>query len=183
MNIDAYNLIIDTIKPLLDNRKFKTIDTDTGSYFTGENMAIRVTFDEDKSLFCLEQAGLDGEEVAGEWKTLSSWLFESSSKPQEAKSIANDFEDSLREALGIKPTVQKKSGFQMPDKGNPGDVPGVKALTNRFLTIFPQFKGEYEKCLTESGSFLYVEFYETVGAQHLKQLLKRQRQKKTEQIF
>ena len=65
MNIDAYNLIIDTIKPLLDNRKFKTIDTDTGSYFTGENMAIRVTFDEDKSLFCLEQAGFDGEEVAG----------------------------------------------------------------------------------------------------------------------
>ncbi len=29
MNIEAYNLIIDKIKPLLDGRGFKTVDTET----------------------------------------------------------------------------------------------------------------------------------------------------------
>ena len=51
MNIEAYNLIIDKIKPLLDGRGFKTVDTETGSYFENGEIAVRVIFKEKEKLF------------------------------------------------------------------------------------------------------------------------------------
>ena len=46
MNIEAYNLIIDKIKPLLDGRGFKTVDTETGSYFENGEIAAVLVDDE-----------------------------------------------------------------------------------------------------------------------------------------
>ena len=46
MNIEAYNLIIDKIKPLLDGRGFKTVDTETGSYFENGEIAVAMIDDE-----------------------------------------------------------------------------------------------------------------------------------------
>lgn len=51
MNIEAYNLIIDKIKPLLDSRGFKAVDLDDSSYFKNDDTAVRVIFKEDKKLF------------------------------------------------------------------------------------------------------------------------------------
>lgn len=171
MNAEAYNLIIETISHLLESKKFHAVDLEQGSYFTNGTVAIRVHYDSAKELFCLEQTAMEEEQPAENWQTLSSWLFAADASPKEAKSIANDFEDSLREFLGVKPTVQKKTAATIPAKGNPGDDPTPSVLAGRFLTIFPQFKGEYDRYVTENGAFLYVHFFEEIAAPHLGALL------------
>ena len=101
MNIEAYNLIIDKIKPLLDGRGFKTVDTETGSYFENGEIAVRVIFKEKEKLFCLEKCELSDDKKPSDWSLISEWLFEDGTKASYASSIGGDFEDTLREALGL----------------------------------------------------------------------------------
>lgn len=183
MNAEAYNLIIETISNLLDAKQFRPVDQEDGSYFTNGTLAVRVQYDENRELFLLEQAAMEGEQPGTEWKTLSSWLFASDAPVKEAKSIANDFEDSLREFLGIKPTVQKNTAANLPGKGNPGNDPTPSVLAGRFITVFPQFKETYNQYVTEDGVFLYVHFFEEVAAPHLGALLDADDKKRLVKFF
>ena len=63
MNIEAYNLIIDKIKPLLDSRNFNTVDLENGSYFENGDVAIRVIYKEKEKLFCLEKGEKGGKKL------------------------------------------------------------------------------------------------------------------------
>jgi hypothetical protein len=183
MNHEAYNLIIDTISKLLEAKNFQAVDLEDGSYFTDQKSAIRVRYDEDRELFYLEQTTMSEEKPSEDWKSLSSWLFANNAPVKEAKSIANDFEDTLREFLGVKPTVIKNTAANIPAKANPGDEPTPATLAGRFLTIFPQFKGEYEKYVTEGGTFLYVHFFEEIAVPHLVALLDANDKKRLEKYF
>jgi hypothetical protein len=182
MNIEAYNLIIDTISKLLEAKNFKVTDTENGSYFANEATAVRVRYDEERELFYLEQSPLQDGAPSGDWKALSSWLFANNAPVKEAKSIANDFEDTLREILGVKPTTVKATST-LPAKGNAGDDPTPTTLAGRFLTIFPQYKGNYEQYVTEGGTFLYVHFFEEIAVPHLNALLDADDKKRLEKYF
>ena len=74
MNAEAYNLIIETISNLLDAKQFRPVDQEDGSYFTNGTLAVRVQYDENRELFLLEQATMEGEPRGTELKTLSSTL-------------------------------------------------------------------------------------------------------------
>ena len=184
MNTEAYNLIIDTISRLLDAKQYKAVDLENGSYFTDGNAAVRVRYDEDHELFYLEQAVMDGEKPAESWKILSSWLFGKDAPIKDAKSIANDFEDTLREFLGVKPSTAKTTtAASLPAKEAPGDDPTPAVLAGRFLTIFPQFKEEYQNYVTEKGAFLYVHFFEEIAVPHLGDLLDADDKKRLVKFF
>ncbi len=185
MNVEAYNLIIETISKILDAKNFKPVDLDDGSYFTNGTVAVKVCYNDDRELFTLEHSVMDGDTPSTDWKTLSSWLFAANAPVKEAKSIANDFEDSLREFLGVKPATAKTStaAAALPSKGVDGDEPTPSVLAGRFLTVFPQFKEEYNKYVTEKGTFLYVLFFEEVAAPHLGALLDANDKKRLEKFF
>ncbi len=185
MNIEAYNLIIETISKLLDAKDFKAVDLADGSYFTNGTVAVKVCYDDARELFTLEHSVMEGETPSTDWKTLSSWLFAANAPVKDAKSIANDFEDSLREFLGVKPATAKTSTAAgvLPTKGNSGDEPTPSVLAGRFLTVFPQFKDEYNKYVTETGTFLYVLFFEEIAAPHLGALLDADDKKRLEKFF
>ena len=182
MNIDAYNHIIETIDPVLKQKNFVAVDKEDGSYFANETAAVKVEFNEDKNLFVLKQCALtpDGE-PSDDWSTLSSWLFLPDYDAKEARSIATDFSDTLKEVFGLKPkTVQNKAS--LPEKPA-GDVHNITSLSARFLTIFPQFKDVYASYTTDTGAFLYVKFFSEIGATHLKELLKANDKKRLEKYF
>ncbi len=184
MNVEAYNLIIDTISKLLEAKQYKAVDTEQGSYFTDGTAAVRVRYDADRELFCLEQAVMEGENPAESWKVLSSWLFGKDAPIRDAKSIANDFEDTLREFLGVKPaTTKATTAANLPSREAPGDDPTPAVLAGRFLTIFPQFKDQYQNYVTEKGSFLYVHFFEEIAVPHLGTLLDADDKKRLEKFF
>ncbi|MBR4869109.1 MAG: hypothetical protein IKU10_08120 [Clostridia bacterium] len=184
MNADAYNLIIDTISHILEAKQYHAVDTDQGSYFTNGTAAIRVRYNEDHELFYLEQAVMEGEAPGESWKILSSWLFGKDAPLKEAKSIANDFEDTLREFLGVKPAAAKTTtAADLPAKEAPGDDPTPAVLAGRFLTIFPQFKNEYQTYTTSKGTFLYVHFFEEIAVPHLCTLLDTDDKKRLVKFF
>lgn len=185
MNVEAYNLIIETLSKLLDAKEFKAVDLDNSSYFTNGTVAVKVCYDDARELFTLEHSVMEGDTPSTDWKTLSSWLFAADAPVKDAKSIANDFEDSLREFLGVKPATAKTStaANALPTKGNSGDEPTPSVLAGRFLTVFPQFKEEYNKYVTETGTFLYVLFFEEVAAPHLGDLLDADDKKRLEKFF
>ncbi len=183
MNVEAYNLIIETISKLLDAKKYHPVDLEDGSYFTDGTAAIRVRYDQDRELFYLEQTTMEGEAPSAEWKVLSNWLFAKDAPVKDAASIANDFEDSLREFLGVKPTTAKNTAAALPQKANPGEEPSPATLAGRFLTVFPQFKESYENYVTETGTFLYVHFFEEIAVPHLGALLDADDKKRLEKFF
>ncbi len=184
MHIEAYNLIIDTISQILEAKKYHAVDTETGSYFTDDTAAVRVRYDQERTLFYLEQTTMEDGAPASEWKTLSSWLFDKDSNMKDAKSIGNDFEDTLREFLGVKPaTAKTTTAANLPQKANPGDEPTPASLANRFLTVFPQFKDRYQDYVTEGGTFLYVLFFEEVAVPHAADLLDKDDKKRLEKLF
>ena len=182
MNIEAYNLIIDKIEPLLDSRNFNTVDLENGSYFENGDVAIRVIYKEKEKLFCLEKGEVSEGKAPSDWIGINEWLFEDGAKSSYASSIGADFEDTLRETLGIKPSVQRQASV-IPTRAKKNDQPTVTSLTGNFLTVFPQYKDEYPKFVAQNGSFLYVEFYETVGAPLLRKLLKENDKKRLQKYF
>ncbi|MBR2152409.1 MAG: hypothetical protein IJ944_03880 [Clostridia bacterium] len=180
MNIDAYNHIIDTIEPILNQKSF-SFDDELG-YFKNDSTAYRVAFIEEKNLFELQRCELDEEKKAGdEWNTLSSWLFLPDYTVKDAKSIANDFTDTLQNNFGLKQKVNVNRSA-LPEKGSKDEC-SVNTLTARFLTIFPQFKEEYQKYVTSTGVFLYAKFYSEIGAPHLRELLANKDKKRLEKYF
>ncbi len=180
MNIEAYNHIIDTIKPLLNQKNFSF--NDEIGYFSDDTTAYRVAFIEEKNLFELQRCELDEEKKANdEWNTLSSWLFLPQYTLQDAKSIANDFTDTLQSNLGLKTKVNVNRNT-LPEKSNKDEC-SVNTLTARFLTIFPQYKEQYQNYVTDKGVFLYVKFYSEIGAPHLKELLANKDKKRLEKYF
>lgn len=183
MNIEAYNLIIDKIKPLLDSRGFKAVDLDDSSYFKNDDTAVRVIFKEDKKLFCLQKSSLSEQSAPEDWADISEWLFEDGTKTSYASSIGGDFEDTLREVLGIKPSVSRQNAVSLPGRAKKNDQPTVVSLTGNFLTVFPQFKDEYPNFVSDNGTFLYVEFYETKAAPLLKELLRANDKKRLQKYF
>ena len=185
MNVEAYNLIIDTISHILASKKYHPVDLEQGSYFTDGTAAVRVRYDEEHELFYLEQAVMEGETPAESWKILSSWLFGKDAPVKDAKSIANDFEDTLREFLGVKPaTAKTTTAASLPAaKEAPGDDPTPAVLAGRFLTVFPQFKDEYQNYLTANGNFLYVHFFEEIAVPHLCALLDADDKKRLVKFF
>ena len=183
MNIEAYNLIIDKIRPLLDGRGFKAVDLEDGSYFENGETAVRVIFKEDKKLFCLQKAALSEQGKPEDFTDVSEWLFEDGSKTDYAASIGSDFEDTLREVLGIKPSLGRQNAVSIPGRSKKNDQPTVTTLTGNFLTVFPQYKEEYPKFIAKNGTFLYVEFYETVAAPLLKELLAANDKKRLQKYF
>lgn len=183
MNADAYNLIVDAVAPVLTGRSYQPVDTESGSYFTDGKAAIRVSYDEGRQMFLLEQAAMAGEAPEDAWNTLSSWLFAADAPVKDAQSIANDFVDSVREYIGVKPTVNRNTAAALPAKGNAGDDPTPAALAGRFLTVFPQFKGDYDRYVTENGAFLYVRFFEEVAVPHVASLLDADDKKRLVKLF
>ncbi len=181
MNVEAYNLIIDTISTLLTAKQFKPVDLEDGSYFTNGTLAVRVQYAPSSELFTLEQTTMVDDIPSTDWKVLSSWIFAKSDDLKTAKSIANDFEDTLRELLGVKPTVVANAA--LPTKGNPGDDPTPVTLAGRFLTIFPQFKEKHPQYMAANGNFLYVLFFEELAVPHLGDLLDQNDKKRLEKFF
>ncbi len=170
MNVEAYNLIIDTISGLLNAKGFKPVDTEDGAYFSNGASAVRVVYNQEKELFSLEHSKVIND-IPDHWEALSSWLFAADAPVKDAKSIGFDFEDTLREFLGVKPATKKVSAAALPTKADPGEDPSPAYLAGRFLTVFPQFKETYNQYVTEQGTFLYVHFFEEVAAPHLGELL------------
>ena len=129
----------------------------------------KLTYDNDKKIVRL----LGGKPEEGkelEFVALSQYLFDESHSVRDVKAVAIDFEDTLREELGAKKTLDRRS-VAMPTRAAAGETPTIEAFTKGFLDICPQYKGNYQDMLASGGSFMYVEFYSKYGIEKMQTLI------------
>ena len=183
MNTAAYQVILGEISPLLTEKGFEAKQDGELTNYIGDQKAIRVEFDEEKKLFELRSCGVADGQPNGDWQVLSSWLFAEDATEKDARSIGRDFTDSLLESLGIKPSALNKNKIALPSKNAGGDTPTAEALTQRFLTLVPQYKDAYREHVAENGSCRYVEFLEETATPHMRKLLQENNKKQLEKMM
>ena len=168
---NALDIIIEQLSPLISSQKFTRQDSDD-CVFVNSKYAFRITYDADKKIYSLDKADLKDSEDA-EFYNLSTYLFDDSSTERDAKSVGNDFLDSLNNALGIVRSVaMNKRDVKLPTKSKTDATPGVDGFCGRFLTLFPAYKDQYKDDVALYGGFMADDFFRKNSAPLLHDLVK-----------
>ena len=108
MEKSFYKVITDRVEKLLCDNGFKRETNENTEYFTGDNYAVMVDYNEETQCVELKSAALNNGDTA-DFGVMSSWLLTNESDDRDKLSIANDFEDSLSELIGIKESLCRQS--------------------------------------------------------------------------
>lgn len=162
--------IVDNMNNFLVEQNFKQVENEIGHY-KNETKDFVIEFDNTKKLFVLNIADISNGET-GAYKTVSTWLFDETHRDDDTVTIAKDFEDVLFKNLGlVRKKVNGVESVQLPGKTLAGQTPNIQGFTQKFLSIFPQYKDAYKENVAYYGEFLYVEFFKVYGVEKFKELL------------
>ncbi len=123
-----------------------------------DTKSVKIEHSEETKLYTIAVADVDSENI-GEYKQISSWLFDDNQTAKDAIAVGIDFSDALRKELGIaeqKPVVSSLVDLPTAQKGTDS---GINALTKKMLDIFPALKEEYKAHVAHYGNFLYLNFF------------------------
>ena len=189
MNNEAYDAILQSLRPLFDAAGFKpyhdphpakkdtAAENAGGDVFLNDAKAVSVVYDTKSSQFKLLICDVEDGKFSGEFATVAAWLFDDSHDERDAGFIGSDFDDVLRGELNMKtdhtPARGQGAGGKvaMPQKSAPDATPNMEGFTQRFLTLCPQFKEEYKLSVNQYGEFLPDDFYSRTAARYLQELL------------
>lgn len=161
-------VVVGRLKPVIDSQKFVRQDS-ADCVFVNSSCAFRVRYDDKKHVFLLEKSDLK-EEDASDFYMLSSYLFDEHSTEADARSVGNDFLDTLNSELGLTRSVNMaKRDVPLPGKTRGDTVPGLESFCNRFLTLFPAYKDQYKEEVARYGGFLADHFFSGTAAVVLRQ--------------
>ena len=161
-----YDKLIELLQPFFSEVGLKAAED---GIFLKDGFAAKIDYIEKSSV--LELKGAKPEEGAQlEFITLSQYLFDDTHTERDLKSVAIDFEETLRTELGVKKAIKSTQKVAMPTKAAAGETPTIEAFTKVFLDICPQYRDAYKAMMTEVGSFLYVDFYKRYGVEKMLEL-------------
>ncbi len=164
----AYEIIIESLKPVIDSQKFTRQGDEY--VFTNSKKAFRINYNTEKHVFELDVANLEGGEA--EFYNVSNYLFDDSSDERDARSVGGDFLDSLNNDLGIQRSVAlRRKDISLPSKASVEGTPGIEAFASRFLTLFPAYKDVYKDSVAQYNGFLPDHFFSTNAATLLADLM------------
>ncbi len=158
---NAQDIILEVLKPVIDSQKF--VKQGDECVFVNANYAFRITYDSSKHIYLLDMAKLvEGGE--SDFYNVSSYLFDDSSDERDARSVGGDFLDCINNELGIQRSASlRKKDVALPSKATGEGTPGMEAFTNRFLTVFPEFKDKYKDDVARYNGFMFDNFYAEVA--------------------
>jgi len=171
-----FDIVLEELRPFLAEQGFKTGKAESkgeealSARFASAERVVSVRFNEDSSQ--IELRYCDAEADKDEEKLLSAWLFDTEHGERDAKHIAIDYLDSLKEQMGLKETKRRSAtDVALPSKGTPGDTPNIDAFCARFLAICPQYKDDYKEHVLTYGELLYEDFFRRTAVPYLKTIL------------
>ncbi|MBP5618148.1 MAG: hypothetical protein J6X61_03250 [Clostridia bacterium] len=181
MNEAMLNVVIGQLKPVIDSQKFVRQESED-CVFVNATCAFRIRYDEQKHIFLLEKSDLK-EDGASEFYTISSYLFDDRSTEADAKSVGNDFLDTLNNELGLARSVaMAKRDVPLPGKSKGDGTPGLEAFCNRFLTLFPAYKDQYKEEVARYGGFMPDHFFSRTAAVVLRQAVENRDMKQLDKM-
>lgn len=147
--------VVNEIKPFLDENGFSKFDEG----FKNDSKAVIIDYDEPRQMFLLKIADVNENAEIGEYKEVSSWLFDDSQNQKDAEAVGIDFTNTLRKELGIKRIrVANTDDVELPTATKSGNTT-ITGFTKKMLDIFPLLKAEYKNHIAVYGNFLYLNFY------------------------
>ena len=146
--------VIAEIKPFFEENGFSEFENG----YKNEVKAVNVDYNDARQMFVLKVADIEDGNV-GEYREVSSWLFDDSQNAKDAVSVGIDFTVSLRKELGIKhKRVANTNDVELPSATKTGNIT-ITGFTKKMLDIFPALKDEYKNHIATYGNFLYLNFY------------------------
>ncbi|MEE1144448.1 MAG: hypothetical protein UHT63_03715 [Acutalibacteraceae bacterium] len=178
MEKSFYKVITDRVAKLLCDNGFKRETNENTEYFTGDNYAVMVDYNEETQCVELKSAALNNGDTA-DFGVMSSWLLTNESDDRDKLSIANDFEDSLSELIGIKAsTVSNRNSVAMPTKQAKAETVDISIMTARFLDMYPAYKDAYKENIATYDEFLYDKFFNDFAVAEFKKALSENNKKR-----
>lgn len=169
MNSQYLNEVIEKFSGFASQNDLQSV-VDCKGEFVKDNVKFKIEYSQERKQFTFSYAE-KGEETFGEFTELTAWLFdEENHGSKDIDVIAEDFVESASVKLGI----IKKSGVKqvaLPSKAEAGKTPGIEALTQKFLAVFPVYKEEYVAHVEKYNGFLPIEFFKTTAVPKLKELV------------
>ena len=129
-----------------------------GNILSNENKSVKIEYSEERQMYTLAVADITDGNV-GEYREISSWLFDDTQTKKDAECVGMDFAETLRKEFGI--ASQKRSVNSLVDlhTAQKGDEANINAFTKKMLDVFPALKDEYKAHVAHYGNFLYLNFF------------------------
>lgn len=177
-----YQAACDIVAKTLTDKNFERKNDGDFEYYSDSKRAFTIEYDADKKLIMLKSAVLrEGEDV--DFNVVSSWMLEESAEERDLISIGNDFSDTVLEQLGEKASANGISKVDLPSKNKNAETVTVDAFTARFLAIYPAYKEEYVKNVSQYGEFMYDKFFSEFGPKVVRDVLGAGNKKQIDKMF
>ncbi len=122
--------------------------------FATDDVAYSILYDQKKKSFILRSTTLDGDGKPGDWRQLSTWLYDSlEGEKGDADSIANDFIEVVRGPKRMAMVQQRKK----QGRGEERNVDPIFFL-NRLVNLFPELREELNEERIVYGQVRFVTF-------------------------
>ena len=187
MENKIFDLIRGRVADALKDRKFKlkedqVTNEENGSrraLFVSEDRAIEIVWDAGAKRYQLNTAAVADGEIDEISKTISTWLFDPETHGEpDAKTIANDFEDSIRDIY--KKPMTKSQAKEAVKKMRSNNLDG---FIKRFLTAFPQYGDVYDANVEYYGELLPDTFLQESMVAYMMEMLRQKKNAQLKKLF
>ncbi len=106
--------------------------------FTTGEVAYGILYEENKKRFVLRSATMVSKTEPGQWRMLSTWLFDDESTLADAESIANDFLEITQSEKRVELVKTSKKRRKKEEENNADP----QFFFNRLVPVFPELRDE-----------------------------------------
>ncbi len=173
MDFNPFQLIQTALAAELANQGFKEpepLEDPEGqaALFAAEQVAYSLLYDRKKKSFMLRSTNLGENGKPGDWRTLSTWLFDADSGDRsDAESIINDFLEIIRGPKRVEMVQQQRKRA----KGEDRNVDPM-FFTNRLVSMFPDLKEPLNEEKIVYGRVRYITFIKSHALPEMESLLR-----------
>lgn len=165
MAYNAFEFISESIQEELTKQGFtgpEDVEYENGraEMFKTDEVAYGLFYNRKSQQFEFKSTSLDGEGEPGEWRNLSSWLFDQQTGEKiDAESIANDYLDIIRGPKRVALVQQKAKKGKRDER-----VVDPLFFMNRLAGMFPDVKEAMKNERILYGQIRFVTFTKTIVA-------------------
>ena len=173
MDFNAFQLIQTALAAELSGQGFKEpapIEDPDGQavIFAAEEVAYSLLYDRKRKSFLLRSTNLGEGGKPGDWRNLSTWLFdENSGDRSDAESIINDFLEIIRGPKRVEMVQQQRKRA----KGEDRNVDPM-FFVNRLANMFPDLKEPLNEEKIVYGQVRYITFIKKSALPEMEALLR-----------
>ncbi|CZT57559.1 hypothetical protein BN3661_02066 [Eubacteriaceae bacterium CHKCI005] len=184
-NNQAFELIKERISPILAKVEMPCVsDEETDdqkgrkAVFASSEQAIVLQWDAQQKKYRLSRAAVENGKVSDSPKQLALWLFDPDTNDlTDAKSIANDFEDTVNDLFTSKRAISQREEAKSRNRNT------LEGMIHRFMETYPQFQDQYDAHQEKYGEIFPDTFIQEIIFPYLLDLLTQKKNAFIKRVF